>query len=109
MTSSIPTASQLYDRHAPLMYGTVLRLADSACAEEAFRDAFIELFDTPEKRSQPCSITRMVQVCIAKARDRCTQGGTTPAFERRVAELVAELRDQVRTTEGSVVDHSRAT
>lgn len=94
MIAPIPTASELYDRHAPLLYGTVLRLADGVCAEEAFQDACIELWDTAAKRSQPCSITRMVEVSVAKARERCTKGGTTPEFERRLSELVAELRDR---------------
>ncbi len=91
MDRSIPTAATLYDHNAPMMYGTVLRLADGKVAEDAFRDAFIELWDTADKRSQPCSFTRMVQVCIGKTRERCNQGGSTLDFERRLSELAAEL------------------
>ncbi len=88
----MPSAEELYDRHAPMLYGMALRLADGQCAVEAFGDAFIELWGTPAKRTATYTTTRMLQVVIAKVRHHCMQGGTLPEFERRITALAAEMR-----------------
>ncbi len=85
---------QLYDLHADLMYGTVVRLADGPCAEEAFYDACVELWGTEAKRAIPHSTAHMVRICIAKSRERCAKANTIAAFEGRLKTMVIELRSR---------------
>jgi len=87
-----PTAEELYNKHARVLYGMAMRLADGPCAEDAFHDACVELWSTEAKRAEPCTVARMLQVTIAEVRKHCWAGGTTRVFERRLAALVSEIR-----------------
>jgi len=88
----MPSAEELYTKHAPLLYGMATRLADGPCAEEAFHDACVELWGTEARRAVASTTVHMLQVTIRCVRARCLAGGTTHLFTQRLAGLAATMR-----------------
>lgn len=89
----VPQAlDELYDRHAPVLYGLVLGLAGRDSAEGAFQDACNELWNTPQKRMLPCTAMHLARVAISVSRRYATATETTPAFEVRLAVLMEAMR-----------------
>lgn len=83
---------ELYDRHAPVLYGSVLRLAGEECAGVVFQDACKELWDTPKKRGSPCTVSHMACVAVSISRKHAKASDTTPAFEARLTVFVKAMR-----------------
>lgn len=93
-----PTFEELYDLHAPMLYGIALRLTGAPCAERALSISCLELWGTPAKCSQPCTLPTMVRVMVSHLRKQCIKDGTGEQFQRRLIIVMDELKERGTAT-----------
>lgn len=87
-----PTFEELYDLHAPLLYGIALRFTGAPCAKRALSSTCLELWGTAAKRDQLTSVLTMVQVMVSHVRKQCIDQGKCEQFERQLSIVIAELK-----------------
>ena len=90
----MPTFDELYDLHAPKLYGMALRFTNNTCAERALCDASLELWGTAAKRSQPYTVPNMVRVVMGHVKQHSLKAGNGIEFEKRLTMVMEELKDR---------------
>ena len=97
----MPTFDELYDEHAPMLYGIALRFTGVPCAQRALSSTCLELWGTAAKRDLPITVLPMVRVMVSHLRKQCINDGKRKQFERQLTIVMAELKERgVRSSQG---------
>jgi|GEM_PF-2798639 len=103
----MPTFDELYDRHAPMLYGMALNLTNATCAERALCDACVELWGTPAKCARPPTVPSKVRRMLDHVKEHCLKEGNGEAFKKQLSKVMDVLKEHRGTSPSGESGHQQ--